>query len=120
METFSKARKSLPPQKVVLSEIEKEIKEPWAPALVAELNDIFSVRMVRFEGEFHWHSHAYEDEFFLVLDGEAVIQTELGNIPLSKGEGVVVHRGIKHCSESENGALVMVIERTETKPAGDS
>ena len=120
METFSKARKIRPPKKIVLSEMEKKIKEPWSPVAVAELNNIFSVRMARFLGEFkRWHFHANEDEFFLVLDGEIVIQTEFGNVELKKGEGTIIHRGVRHCSKSDNGATVLLIERTETKTAGE-
>jgi len=120
METLSRTRKTKPPQKISLENLEKKIKKPWSPISIAELNGIISVRMVRFQGEFpKWHFHANEDEFFLVLDGEAVIQTEHGNVTLAKGDGTIVHRGIKHCSKSENGAIFLVIERTETKPAGD-
>ncbi|MCP4632929.1 MAG: cupin domain-containing protein [candidate division Zixibacteria bacterium] len=120
MKTFSKTRKLKPPEKVILSEIEAKLDGPWKPVSVVELNNIFSVKMVSYEGEFpKWHYHANEDEFFLVIKGEVVIQTELGNVPLNEGEGAVVRRGVKHCSKSDKGAIVLVIERTETKPAGD-
>lgn len=119
MKTLSKLRKLKPPKKIVLSELERKLTGAWKPVPVAELNNRISVKIVRFEGEYKWHLHINEDEFFIVLDGEALIQTELGDIPLTKGEGAIVHKGVKHCSKSEKGATVLVVEPIETKPLGD-
>ncbi|MDB4416619.1 cupin domain-containing protein, partial [bacterium] len=49
-----------------------KLKAFWSPRIVAEVDDAF-VKVAKIQGEFEWHSHADEDEMFIVLDGEMSI-----------------------------------------------
>ncbi|MFQ6092751.1 MAG: cupin domain-containing protein [bacterium] len=104
--------------RVDIKKVQKGLKEPWMPVDVARVNN-FAVRCVKIKGEYHWHTHRNEDEFFLVQDGKMVIQTTEGDVSLGTGQGVVVPKGMRHCSKSDRGAVVLVFERQTTRKEGD-
>jgi mannose-6-phosphate isomerase-like protein (cupin superfamily) len=106
------------PKRVNLRSIGEKIAIPWSPINIARVNDCV-VRVVRIEGEFTWHAHRNEDEFFLLIAGSAVIQTENGDVVLQEGEGALIPRGLRHCSRSDNGAVMLVFEPWTTKKEGD-
>lgn len=90
----------------------------WSPVDVAEIND-WVLRAAAVKGEFHWHSHE-DDEFFLIYKGEIVIQTELGDVPLAEGEGVVVPKGLKHCPKAKERAVVLLLEPKSLNTKGEN
>ena len=93
--------------------------DPWAPHLVARLND-YDIKLVRLEGEFVWHTHESTDELFLVLDGTLVIQLRDGDVTLTAGQLFVVPRGVEHCPKTIDGqARAMLIEPAGTLNTGD-
>src|SRR3954447_11772990 len=49
--------------------------EPWFNQTLTTVNDSV-VRLGIIEGDFHWHKHETEDEFFLVLEGQLLIDLE--------------------------------------------
>ena len=63
--------------------------ERWHPFIVAELNGQ-QVKLAKLEGEFVWHSHADEDELFLVVTGRLTIELRDGEVSLTSGEMCVV------------------------------
>ena len=94
--------------------ISKKIKEingkPWSPVDIAKVNDQ-AVRLALFEGEYHWHTHKNEDEFFLVHSGEIVIQIkDQPDINLKTGETAVIPKGIEHCPKSIKPSYVLMFE----------
>lgn len=105
-------------ERIDLKQVKKELKEAWMPAEIAKVNDS-AVRYARIKGEYHWHTHRYSDEFFLVQDGKMVIQTVEGDVHLEKGQGVVVPKGMRHRSRSDKGAIALVFELQSTKKEGD-
>src|SRR5215472_13990880 len=60
---------------------------PWWNRTLTEVNDAV-VRLAVMEGDFHWHKHDDEDEFFYVLDGALTIELEDGEVHLQPGQGV--------------------------------
>jgi mannose-6-phosphate isomerase-like protein (cupin superfamily) len=104
--------------KVNLAERLETFDEPFAPRLVARLND-YKVLVVKAHGEFVWHSHPETDDFFLVLDGLLTIQLRDGDVDLGPGELYVVPRGVEHCPRSDEGAHVLLIEPLATVNTGD-
>ena len=106
-------------ERIDLKKIMKELKEAWMPIDVAAVNDS-AVRCAKIKGEYHWHTHRNSDEFFLVQDGKMVIQTVEGDVPLDKGQGVVVPKGTRHRSKSDKGAVALVFELQTTRKEGDS
>ncbi|MEL6317698.1 MAG: cupin domain-containing protein [Pseudomonadota bacterium] len=92
--------------------------EHWSPKIVARYNDN-DVMVVKFQGEFPFHVHDDTDDFFLVLDGEIVIDTEDGAVTLKAGELFVVPKGVSHRPRAEREAQVLLIEPGGTPNTGD-
>ncbi len=97
------------PEKYSLTSLKQSLKKPWTPIDVANVNDQV-LRAATFEGEYHWHSHENEDEFFLVYEGRIIIETDKGTISLNTGEGVVIPKGMRHKPSSETKSLVLMFE----------
>ncbi|MES3003387.1 MAG: cupin domain-containing protein [Pseudomonadota bacterium] len=91
----------------------------WQPRTVSEYNG-HDVMVVKIQGEYHWHSHADTDDFFLVLDGEIEIDLEGGRVVhLAAGQMFVVPRGVRHRPRAVKEAHVLLIEPTGTPNSGD-
>ena len=105
-------------ERIELKKIKKELKDAWMPVDIARVNDS-TVRVAKIKGEYHWHTHRYSDEFFLVQDGKMVVQTAEGDVFLEQGQGVVVPKGTRHRSKSDKGAVALVFELQATRKEGD-
>ena len=105
-------------EKISLNEISRKIAIPWSPVDVLFVNNSV-VRMAKMEGEFAWHKHDNSDEAFLVFDGEFTLQTKEKNLNLKKGEGILVPKGVLHCSKTTSSATVLLFELKDTKQHGD-
>ena len=105
-------------QKVNLAEKLDLIEGYWDPKIVGELNDQV-VKLAKLRGEFIWHSHAAEDEMFLVLRGRLLIKLRDQNLTLEEGEFFVVPRGIEHKPVAEEEVHIMLFEPATTVNTGD-
>jgi len=105
-------------QTVDMKRLMKQLKDPWMPIDMVVVNDSV-VRIARIKGEYHWHTHRYSDEFFLVQDGKMIIETADGEVNIEKGQGVLVSRGMRHRSRSDKGATALVFELQATRKEGD-
>lgn len=90
----------------------------WSPKIIAELNDSH-VLLAKVQGEFVWHSHAGEDELFLVMKGNLVIELRDGEIRLGPGELAVIPRGVEHRPVAREEVQLMLIEPKATRHTGD-
>ena len=93
--------------------------EHWRPKLVGEV-DNYQIKLVKFQGEFVWHSHEDVDELFLVVDGSFTMQLRDGNIQVNQGEFIVIPAGVEHCPYAENEVQVMLFEKAGTINTGDA
>lgn len=91
----------------------------WQPKVVGELNGQF-VKLVRFQGDFLWHSHDAEDEMFLVVNGRFRMDFRDRSEWIETGEFIVVPRGIEHKPFAEEEAQVMLFEPATTLNTGAS
>lgn len=89
----------------------------WAPKVIARMND-YHLKLVKFQGEFIWHSHDNTDEVFIVLDGEMSIAFRDGTIILKSGEIFVVPKGIEHKPFAEKECKAMLVEPAATINTG--
>lgn len=105
-------------EKYNLKKIKQSLEKPWAPVEIARFNNQV-LRMAMFEGEYHWHTHEKEDEFFLVYKGSIIIETENGSILLSEGEGSIIPRGLKHKPSARVKSFVLMLEPASLKSEGD-
>lgn len=94
------------------------ITEHWSPAIVGELNGQH-VKLAKLKGEFIWHSHAEEDELFLVVHGSLTIRLRDRDILLAEGEFCIVPRGVEHCPVATEEAHVLLFEPVSTLNTGD-
>mgnify|MGYP001791402948 CR=1 FL=1 len=67
----------------------------WDPHVVADYNGN-DVMVVKFQGEFPFHLHEDTDDFFLVLDGEMIMDLEGASHPVRAGELFIVPKGVTH------------------------
>jgi mannose-6-phosphate isomerase-like protein (cupin superfamily) len=94
----------------------------WSPRIVTSVND-YEVRIAKANGEHVWHTHDHTDEFFLVIDGELVInlRDESGEraVVVPRGSVFTVPRGTEHKPVARAGASVLMFEPTGTLTVGD-
>ena len=97
------------------------LPELWSPRVLARVNGQF-LKAVRVQGEFPWHTHAAEDELFLVLRGELRIgrsPEDGGDVFLRSGEFFVVPRGVRHCTAAVEETWMVLFEPVSTAHTGD-
>ncbi|MDI6839990.1 MAG: cupin domain-containing protein [bacterium] len=104
--------------KINLIDYSKTIKQLWQSHEIVFINGI-ALRLAKIKGAYKWHVHKKEDEFFLVIQGSAFIDTEKETVELQEGEGYLVKMGIKHRSRADNEATILLIEPTATKTTGE-
>jgi len=92
--------------------------EKWFNQTLCRVNDSV-VRLGIIQGEFHWHKHAREDEFFLVLEGKLLIDLEGETIELSPHEGFTIPMGIRHRTRAPERTVILMVEKSGVQPEGD-
>jgi len=95
-----------------------ETQENWINYDLTGINDSV-VRLGIFEGEFHWHHHDREDEFFFVISGVLLLDLEDRTIELHRNQGFTVPRGVEHRTRAEEKTVVIMVEGDTVKPKGD-
>ena len=93
------------------------VDETWVPKVVDELNGQY-VKVVKFVGQYVWHSHADEDELFWVLQGRVLIHLRDRTVELRPGEFFVVPRGVEHKPGSPVRSPVVRFEPASTPTQG--
>lgn len=96
-------------EKVNLSEKLAQIDEHWRPKVVGELNGQ-EVKLVKFQGEFPWHTHENEDEMFLGVSGSFDLEFRDRKVSVNPGEFVIVPRGVEHRPVAAEEVEVMLFE----------
>jgi mannose-6-phosphate isomerase-like protein (cupin superfamily) len=77
------------------------------------------VRLGVLQGEYHWHKHDKEDEFFYVVDGLFIIDLEDRSVELSPRQGFVVPRGVTHRTRAPERTIILMVESAGIIPTGD-
>ncbi|WP_191487531.1 cupin domain-containing protein [Pseudomonas sp. FEN] len=81
----------------------------WKPRVIAEMND-YQFKIVKFEGDFIWHSHVDTDETFIILEGVLRIDFRDRQVYLAAGEMLVVPKGVEHKPFAEREVKLLLIE----------
>lgn len=76
------------------------------------------VRLGVVAGEYHWHHHENEDEFFYVVSGRFLIDLEDRTVELTPGKGFVVPKGVKHRPRAPERSVILMVERAGIVPTG--
>jgi mannose-6-phosphate isomerase-like protein (cupin superfamily) len=91
----------------------------WYNQTLCRVNDSV-VRLGIMQGEYHWHKHDDEDEFFYVVEGRFLIDLEGRTIDLGPRQGFVVPKGTLHRPRAPERTVVLMVEGAGIVPAGDS
>jgi mannose-6-phosphate isomerase-like protein (cupin superfamily) len=93
--------------------------EPWFNQTLTTVNDAV-VRLGLLEGDFHWHKHDADDEFFLVLEGQLLIDLQdRDTIVLGPHQGYTVPRGVLHRTRAPQRTAILMVEPAGVAPTGD-
>jgi mannose-6-phosphate isomerase-like protein (cupin superfamily) len=77
------------------------------------------VRVGVIQGEYHWHKHDNDDEFFYVVEGTLIIDLEGRTIELAPRQGFVVSKGVLHRTRAPQRTVILMIENSGIIPTGD-
>ena len=91
----------------------------WYNQTLCRVNDSV-VRLGVVEGEYHWHKHDDEDEFFYVVEGQFLIDLEDRTVELSPGKGFVVSKGVMHRPRAPKRTVILMVEGAGIMPTGDA
>lgn len=94
------------------------VTEPWHNQTLCTVNDSV-VRLGVVHGEFHWHKHDDEDEFFYVVDGRLIIDLDNDSVELTAGQGFTVPKGVMHRPVAPQRTVMLMVERDGVQPTGD-
>ncbi len=97
----------------------EQFSEQFSPKNIARLND-YLFKLVKFQGDFVWHTHDDTDEAFIVLDGDMRIDFRDGSVDIHTGEMFVVEKGVEHKPFAEKECRIMLVEPGGVKNTGDA
>ena len=96
----------------------RDCTDAWYNQTLCKVNDSV-VRLGVMQGEYHWHKHDNDDEFFFVLEGHFIIDLEDRSIDLKPQEGFVVPKGVVHRTRAPDRAVILMVENASIVPTGD-
>jgi mannose-6-phosphate isomerase-like protein (cupin superfamily) len=89
----------------------------WYNQTLCQVNDSV-VRLGVVEGEYHWHKHDNDDEFFYVVEGELLIDLEDKTVALQPRQGFVVPKGVTHRTRATVRTVILMVENAGIVPTG--
>jgi mannose-6-phosphate isomerase-like protein (cupin superfamily) len=95
-----------------------DCKFPWYNQTLCKVNDSV-VRLGVVQGEYHWHKHDNDDEFFYCVSGHFLIDLEDRTIALNPRQGVVVPKGVSHRPRAPERTVILMVETASIVPTGD-
>ena len=96
-----------------------ECTDQWYNQTLCRVNDSV-VRLGVMQGEYHWHKHDNEDEFFYVVSGRFLIEMEDQTVDLRPGQAFVVPKGAMHRPRAPEKTVILMVETAGIVPTGDS
>ena len=92
--------------------------DQWYNQTLCQVNESI-VRLGVVRGEYHWHKHDEEDEFFYVVEGRLLIDLEDRTVELEPKQGFVVPKGVVHRTRAPERTVILMVERAGVVPTGD-
>jgi len=105
-------------QRIDIPQMVKECKDKWFNQTLTQVNGSV-VRLGIVEGEYHWHKHDNDDEFFFVLEGKLLIDLEGQTIELNPNQGVTISKGVMHRPRAPIKTVMLMVETSAIQPTGD-
>ena len=91
---------------------------PWYNQTLCRVNGSV-VRLGVIQGEYHWHQHVKDDEFFIVVEGRLLIDLEGRTVELAPRQGFVVPMGVPHRTRAPERTVILMVENAGIVPTGD-
>ena len=109
-----------PPLSLIdLPSVVSQVEAEWFNQTLCKVNDSV-IRLGVMQGEYHWHKHDDDDEFFFVLEGQFIIDLEDKSIDLRPQQGYVVPKGVVHRTRAPERSIILMVETAAIVPTGDS
>ncbi len=105
-------------ERIDVNQMVAECKDRWFNQTLTKVNDSV-VRIGIVEGEYHWHKHDDDDEFFFVLEGQLLVDLEDRTIELNPNQGVTVSKGVVHRTRAPKKTVMLMVETSSIIPTGD-
>jgi mannose-6-phosphate isomerase-like protein (cupin superfamily) len=100
-----------------VNQIVEECTDKWFNQTLTKVNNSV-VRIGIVEGEYHWHKHDEDDEFFFVLSGKLFIDLEDRTVELNPNEGMTVSKGVMHKTRALEKTVMLMVETDTIDPIG--
>jgi len=108
-----------PPLSLVdIRSVVSQVGAEWFNQTLCKVNDSV-IRLGVMQGEYHWHKHDNDDEFFFVLEGHFIIDLEDKSIDLHPQQGYVVPRAVVHRTRAPERSIILMVETASIVPTGD-
>jgi mannose-6-phosphate isomerase-like protein (cupin superfamily) len=107
-----------PLELIDVSALVRNATKQWSNQTLCRVNDCV-VRLGVIHGEFHWHKHDNEDEFFYVVEGKLLIDLEGRTVELLPNQGFTVPRGVLHKTRAPERTAILMVEGAGVIPTGD-
>jgi mannose-6-phosphate isomerase-like protein (cupin superfamily) len=101
-----------------ISKMVDECNDKWFNQTLTQINDSVA-RLGVVEGEYHWHTHDNDDEFFFVLSGRLYIDLEGKTIELNPNQGVTISKGTAHRPRAPEKTVMLMVETASIDPIGN-
>ena len=102
-----------------VSALAKDVTDKWYNQTLCKVNDSV-VRLGVLQGEYHWHKHDKDDEFFYVVEGRFLIDLEGRTVELGPRQGFVVPKGVVHRTRAPERCVILMVENAGIIPTGDT
>jgi len=107
-----------PLERIDLAQVAATVTHPWFNQTLCQVNDAV-VRVGIVQGEYHWHQHEADDEFFFVVEGKLFVDVDDTTTELGPGQGMVVPRGRMHRTRAPRRTVILIVETAPIVPTGD-
>ncbi|HEY2686782.1 MAG TPA: cupin domain-containing protein [Steroidobacteraceae bacterium] len=104
--------------KIDIPALKESVKDRWYNQTLCQVNGSV-VRLGVMQGEYHWHKHDLDDEFFFCLEGQFLVDLEDRTVTLSPLQGLVVPKGVVHRTRAPEKCVILMVENAGIVPTGD-
>src|SRR5580698_205635 len=105
-------------EKIDVPTLAGSVKDRWYNQTLCGVNDSV-VRLGVMQGEYHWHKHDDDDEFFYVIEGKLLIDLEGHTMELGPRQGTVVPKGVLHRTRAPQRTVILMVENVGIIPTGN-
>jgi mannose-6-phosphate isomerase-like protein (cupin superfamily) len=105
-------------EKIDVPALASEVKDQWYNQTLCKVNASV-VRLGVMQGEYHWHKHDDDDEFFFCLDGNFIVDLEDRSVTLGPLQGFTVPKGVVHRTRAPDRCMILMVENAGIVPTGD-